>query len=248
MMTVNITVTQTNPLSLTMPQMQGEFLEEVQLTATIHEFLFKVTKDSHVFWVGVAVPFGTTDFSQIQVFFHPTVVQLRPPPQPPIVHAAEADYHTFTGGWSGSLRRYIALQGSQLASVRRVPLLVPFTTMAALGADREQNMFSIDPVATLSKITAAIQAAFVPFLPPPNLTNVGVTSFSSGIQAMRKFEGSSYADEGEEVFSLALVAVSRPSPACSRTSRQPTSTWHDRAENPTRPGPRRLTANHARAR
>jgi hypothetical protein len=24
-----------------------EFLEEVQLTATIHEFLFKVTKDSH---------------------------------------------------------------------------------------------------------------------------------------------------------------------------------------------------------
>jgi hypothetical protein len=77
MMTVNITVTQTNPLSLTMPHvvtkpvikpvMQGEFLEEVQLTATIHEFLFKVTKDSHVFWVGVAVPFGTTDFSQIQV-------------------------------------------------------------------------------------------------------------------------------------------------------------------------------------
>ncbi|WP_327706889.1 hypothetical protein OG530_39535 [Streptomyces decoyicus] len=193
---MNITVTQTNPFTLTIPHavtnpvikpvMQGEFLEEMQLTATIHEFLFKVTKNSHVFWVGVAVPFGTTDFSRIQVFFHPTVVQ-GPPPQPPIVHASDADYPTFAGGWPGSLQRYVALQGSQLASVRRVPLLVPFTTMAALGADREQNMFAIDPVATLSNITAATQAAFVPILPPPNLTDVGVTSFSSGIKAMRKF-------------------------------------------------------------
>ncbi|MFJ5804230.1 hypothetical protein [Streptomyces decoyicus] len=193
---MNITVTQTNPLSLTIPHvvnnpvikpvMQGDFLEEIQLTATIHEFLFKVTKDNHVFWVGVAVPFGTTDFSRIQVFFHPTVVQ-GPPPDPPVVHAKDADYPTFTGGWSGSLQRYIALQGSQLASVRRVPLLVPFTTMAALGADRAQNMFAIDPVATLSNITKAIQDSFVPFLPPPNLTDVGVTSFSSGIKAMRKF-------------------------------------------------------------
>ncbi|MGW9429405.1 hypothetical protein ACWHA1_15810 [Streptomyces decoyicus] len=193
---MNITVTQTNPLSLTIPHVvnnpvikpviQGDFLEEIQLTATIHEFLFKVTKDNHMFWVGVAVPFGTTDFSRIQVFFHPTVVQ-GPPPDPPVVHAKDADYPTFTGGWSGSLQRYIALQGSQLASVRRVPLLVPFTTMAALGADRAQNMFAIDPVATLSNITKAIQDSFVPFLPPPNLTDVGVTSFSSGIKAMRKF-------------------------------------------------------------
>lgn len=59
--------------------------------------------------------------------------------------------------------------------------------MAALGADRAQNMFAIDPVATLSNITKAIQDSFVPFLPPPNLTDVGVTSFSSGIKAMRKF-------------------------------------------------------------
>ncbi|GAB7035770.1 hypothetical protein AB0G35_15335 [Streptomyces sp. NPDC021749] len=194
---MNITVTQTNPLTLTLPHvvtnpvikpvMQGDFLEEIQLTTTIHEFLFKVTKDNRVFWVGVAVPFGTIDFSRIQVFFHPTVVQLRPPPQPPVIHAAEADYPTFTGGWSGRLQRYVALQGGQLASVRRVPLLVPFTTMAALGVDPQQNMFSIDPVATLSNITAATQAALLPFLPPPNLTDVGVTSFSSGIQAMRKF-------------------------------------------------------------
>jgi hypothetical protein len=30
-------------------------------------------KDGAVFWVGAAVPFGTTDFTKIQVFFHPTV-------------------------------------------------------------------------------------------------------------------------------------------------------------------------------
>jgi hypothetical protein len=68
-------------------------------------------------------------------------------------------------------------------------MLVPFTTMAALASGSPNNMFTVDPVATLSNITAAIQATFVPvpFLPPPDLTAVGVTSFSSGIHAMREF-------------------------------------------------------------
>jgi hypothetical protein len=35
------------------------------LTTTIHELLFKVTKDATVFWVGAAVPFGTTDFTRV---------------------------------------------------------------------------------------------------------------------------------------------------------------------------------------
>jgi hypothetical protein len=156
-------------------------LEEMPLTTTIHELLLKVTKDSSVFWVGVAVPFGTTDFTKIQVFFHPTVVQAG------TVHARDADYSAFTGGWSGSLQRYIALQGGQLAASRRLPMLVPFTTMAALSGGAH-NMFTVDPVATLSHITAAIQAAFIPIgLPPPQLTAVGVASFSSGISAMRMF-------------------------------------------------------------
>lgn len=194
---MNITVTQTNPLTLTAPHfvtnpvikpvMQGNFLEEMPVTSTIHELLFKVTKDNDVFWVGAAVPLGTTDFSKIQVFFHPTVVQQQANGQV-IVHAKETDYPAFTGGWSGRLQRYIALEGGQLAGVRRVAMLVPFMTMASLNGGTG-NMFSIDPVATLSYITAAIQAAFDPLglLPPPALDDVGVTSFSSGILAMKMF-------------------------------------------------------------
>jgi hypothetical protein len=99
---MNITVTQFNPLSLTVPHpvdnevikpvMQGNFLEEMPLPTTIHELLFKVTKNGAVFWVGAAVPLGTTDFTKIQVFFHPTVVQGND------VHARDVDYPNFTGG------------------------------------------------------------------------------------------------------------------------------------------------------
>lgn len=164
--------------------MQGNFLEEMPLTTKIHELLFKVTKDASVFWVGAAVPFGTTDLTKIQVFFHPTVVQAG------VVHASDTDYPEFTGGWKSSLQRYIALEGGQLAASRRLPMLVPFTTMAALGGGAH-NMFTVDPVATLSHITAAIQAHFLPIvgglIPAPELTAVGVTSFSSGIHAMRMF-------------------------------------------------------------
>jgi hypothetical protein len=188
-----IMATQVNPLNLTLPHpvsnqvikpaMQGNMLEEMPLAATIHELLFKVTKNNHVFWVGAAVPFGTTNFSRIQVFFHPTVVQGQ------TVHATEGDYAEFRGGWSGSLQRYTALEGGQLAAVRQVPMLVPFTTMTALGGG-PANMFTQDPVATLSYITAAIQSTLIPLpipLPPPPLTDVGVASFSSGIGAMRMF-------------------------------------------------------------
>ncbi|MCZ2525289.1 hypothetical protein [Streptomyces sp. HB2AG] len=187
-------MTQTNPISLTLPHnvtnpvikpvMQGSFLEEMPLTTTIHELLLKVTKDGTVFWVGAAVPLGTTDFTRIQVFFHPTVVQGE------VVHARDADYPGFTGGWSASLQRYVALEGGQLAASRRVVMLVPFTTMAALG-NGARNMFTTEPVSTLRHITAAVQATFLPFgLPQPQLTAVGVAAFSSGITAMRMFIGS----------------------------------------------------------
>jgi hypothetical protein len=194
---MNITVTQHNSLSLTVPHdvtnpvikpvMQGNFLEEMPLTTKIHELLFKVTKDGAVFWVGAAVPFGTTDFTRIQVFFHPTVQQ-RQPNGEVIVRAKEEEYPSFTGGWSNTIQQYIAREGGQLAASRLLPMLVPFTTMAALGGGTH-NMFTADPVATLSHITAAIQKMFDPlglFSPPP-LTALGVASYSSGIHAMRMF-------------------------------------------------------------
>ena len=48
-------------------------------------------------------------------------------------------------------------------------MLVPFTTMAALGGGAA-NLSTVDPVATLSHITAAIQDTLFPFGQPAALT------------------------------------------------------------------------------
>lgn len=78
---MNITVTQHTPLTLTTPHlvtnqvikpvMQGNFLEEMPLTTTIHELLLKVVKDGTVFWVGAAVPVGTLDTQGCRSFSTP---------------------------------------------------------------------------------------------------------------------------------------------------------------------------------
>jgi hypothetical protein len=120
---MNITFKQTNSKNLTdahevkqmviSPLMAGGLLQEIPQTGSIREFLFEMRKDGEVYWIGAAVPEGTSDFSKAQVFFHPTVVQNG------VVHAAEGDYPAFRGGWSGSLQRYIAMQGGQLAGARK---------------------------------------------------------------------------------------------------------------------------------
>ena len=51
----------------------GSFLQEIPLIVPIREFLFQIRKDGQVYWVGAAVPDGISDFSKVQVFFHPTV-------------------------------------------------------------------------------------------------------------------------------------------------------------------------------
>lgn len=84
----------------------------------IHEFLYKVVKPGGTFWIGVAVPKGTTDFSRAQVYFHPTVTQLQFGKQ--VVVADDADYPEFGGGWKfqndgttdgAGMQRYVAMQG-----------------------------------------------------------------------------------------------------------------------------------------
>lgn len=193
---MNITVSQTNSLDRVLPHpvtnpvikpvVEGNFLEETPVTGAMHELLLRVQKDQDVFWVGAAIPLGTVDFSKLQVFFHPTVRQGYPPNV--IVHAREEDYALFAGGWSGSLQRYVPMQGGQLAAAGRlVPLIVPFTTMGALSGGR-LSVFGIDPVATLHYIVAAIQSSVNPLpLPSPQLQGIGVSSFSSGIGAMKMF-------------------------------------------------------------
>jgi hypothetical protein len=155
------------------------------LDVEIHELLLEVRKAQSVFWVGAAVPKGTTDFTRAQVFFHPTVVQARK------VVAADTDYRDFKGGWSGSLQRYVAMQGGQLAGAGlKMPLLVPFTTMAALDTKHHpgQNMFTDRPVETLNAIMAAIQRQITQKAgAKPTLSALGAASFSSGISALRLF-------------------------------------------------------------
>src|SRR5215813_14216500 len=166
------------------PLSKGGLLQETSLTTSIHEFLFEMRKDGHVYWVGAAVPKDTYDFTQAQVFFHPTVVQAGK------VHATEADYPTFRGGWSAKLQRYVGLQGSQLAAARRTPLIVPFMTMAAHSGKAPAYMFASQPIETLNAIMTAVREAVnkadpFAFRKDPvgsvKVARMGVSSFSSGI-------------------------------------------------------------------
>jgi hypothetical protein len=105
-----------------------------------------------------------------------------------VVHAAEGDYPGFRGGWSGSLKRYVAMQGGQLAGVRQTALIVPFMTMAAYTGRTPAYMFATRPTETLNAIMTAVRDSAAPNAPDPvTLSRIGVSSFSSGIGAMRLF-------------------------------------------------------------
>jgi hypothetical protein len=199
----SILFTQSNPATLTAvhsvhnlvitpftpPLPPGGLLTESGVVGQMSEFLFKMEKDGQIYWIGAAVPDGTSDFSKVQVFFHPTVVQRDA--RGPVVVAAEGDYPAFTGGWSGSLKRYVALQGGQLAAApKQMALIVPFMTMAAFGGKAPAYMFATRPTDTLNAIMEAVQNAAVGGPNPPlQVARIGVTSFSSGIGAMRLFIG-----------------------------------------------------------
>jgi hypothetical protein len=187
---------QSNPDSLTSvhdvpnqvisPYSLGDFFQEIPQTGSMSEFLFKMLKDGEIYWIGAAVPAGTADFSKVQIFFHPTVVQDGQ------VVAADGDYRDFRGGWSNltserAIQRYVAMQGGQLAGARQTALVVPFMTMAAYGGTAPAYMFATSPVDTLNAIMTAVQNAAVPGSSAIQVSQVGVSSFSSGIGAMRLF-------------------------------------------------------------
>lgn len=192
---------QTSPGSLTgahevrqmvlSPLSAGGLFQEISQAGSISEFLFEMRKDGGIYWVGAAVPQGTSDFSKVQVFFHPTVVQAG------VVHAAEGDYPAFRGGWSGSLQRYVAMQGGQLAGMRQTPLIVPFMTMAAYGGLAPAYMFATRPTETLNAIIIAVRDAATPrAVGPVEVSQMGVSSFSSGIGAPCAFSSEPSAPAG----------------------------------------------------
>jgi hypothetical protein len=162
------------------PLSAGNFLQQIQVDSFIREFLFRVRKDGHTYWVGGAALHGASDFTQAQVFFHPTVVNGG------VVHAKDRDYPAFTGGWSGSIQRYVDMQGGLMASLSDTPLIVPFMTMAA-NTGSSAYMFATRPIETLNAIMSAFRKAITGDSAPVVLAKMGVTSFSSGRGAMRLF-------------------------------------------------------------
>jgi hypothetical protein len=173
----------TNPVIL--PLTLGNKLQQVDLEADVQEYLFEITKDGNTFWVGACVPPACIDFTRVQVFFHPTVINGG------IVHAADSDYRLFKGGWSGSIQRYVAMMGGQLARARVMTMIVPFMTMASASGSPQADMFADRPAETINAIMAAIQRENMPAVPlsDPVVTAVGASSFSSGIIYLRKFIG-----------------------------------------------------------
>ncbi|BCW88443.1 hypothetical protein sos41_15820 [Alphaproteobacteria bacterium SO-S41] len=149
--------------------------------------LFKIEKDGHIYWVGVAAPPLTTNFTKAQIYFHPN------PNQPGGPVAREQDYPTFAGGWQDRLYRYLPSIGLQLAAIRPMLLIVPFMPSPAYHANSAFNVFATRPVETLNAIVTATHremAKHLPIVPPARphqIAELGVTSFSSGLGFMKMF-------------------------------------------------------------
>ena len=161
-------------------------LNLVNVSGIFWRFLFKVEKDGQIYWVGVSVPPLTTDFTRLQVFLHPT------PTQNGTVIGSNADYPGFKGGWR-KIYRYMPIQGTQLAAVRPMIMVVPFNRDAATNASSNQSVFATRPHATLNAIATAAHLQLgrrLPIMAAPGVHQVreiGVTSYSSGIGFLRAF-------------------------------------------------------------
>ncbi|MDA7415739.1 hypothetical protein PGB34_05125 [Xenophilus arseniciresistens] len=167
----------TNPV---VANLSEPVLREVPLALPVSLYRCKVRKNGRSFWIGAAVPVGTLDYTGVQLYFHPT------PTNGGVVHAADPDYASFGGGWAGSIERYLPMIGGQLAGVRPMVLLTPFMTMAAMS-DGAANMFTEQGVEMLNAVMAALQRESNWTMNAPDLQQIGVTSFSSGIEYLRRF-------------------------------------------------------------
>ena len=169
------------------PFVPGMPIAQHSITGIFYPFRFRIEKDGHVYWVGVAAPPLTSDFTQAQVYIHPTPTQLT------TVVAKVADYPRFVGGWSKKLWNYLPTIGAQMAAARQMLLIVPFMPDPATDATSSWNMFATRPAETLSAIVTATHrelAARIPIVgpgQPHKLQRIGVASYSSGIHFQKAF-------------------------------------------------------------
>ncbi|BCW88446.1 hypothetical protein sos41_15850 [Alphaproteobacteria bacterium SO-S41] len=161
-------------------------LATTNISGMFWRFLFKVEKDNQTYWVGVSVPPLTTDFTRLQVFLHPT------PTQNGFVIASDGDFPAFKGGWR-KVYRYMPIQGTQLAALRPMIMVVPFNRDACTNATSNKSVFATRPHATLNAIATAAHLQLARRIPimsaagTHRVREIGVTSYSSGVSFLRAF-------------------------------------------------------------
>ena len=142
----------------------------------MHEFRFKIEKGGAVFWVGAAVPKGTTDFSRMYVFFHPDTMGGETP-----------NYAEFVGQRWSDATRYVQQMGSQMAMIKKIPVVVPFMTSDSAANTAKTNLFGDHGQETLNDLAAAMQISVGNTGAFPKVKDVGVASFSSGVHHLVRF-------------------------------------------------------------
>lgn len=145
---------------------------DVEVTTMLFAIDAKVVPN----WFGVAVPFGISDFSRPNLFFHPTPGQ---------AHYDDSQYWspnngylTKDGKWP-SLFYYMDRLGYQLDGARRNQVLVmPFLTETA----KDTGLLPTDWQDILTQILVLVRKAFNPSdTSPLNIAQLVVSSFSAGI-------------------------------------------------------------------
>lgn len=159
------------------PVTKNAALMEAAAGGTVFDLLFKIEKNGAIFWVGACVPAGTTDFSRAYIFFHPDTIS----------STDDAGYPNFTGRWPTVRQRYVLPEGLQMAAVRAMPLIVPFMTNASRANNAHTNLFADRGVETLDDIIAGIQISMGQTGTFASVREIGVASFSSGVDHLARF-------------------------------------------------------------
>ncbi|RYE34293.1 MAG: hypothetical protein EOP23_05125 [Hyphomicrobiales bacterium] len=160
------------------PVRKGAMLAPLKVTGAIRQFLFRIEKNGAIFWVGVAVPVGTIDFSRAYIFFHPDTIS----------QTDDAKYPAFTGRWEESVHNYVFYLGVQMAAMKQMVLIVPFMTWASRANSSTTNLFADRGIDTLDDIMIAVHHSLgVNFDRYGGLRQVGVSSYSSGVNHLFRF-------------------------------------------------------------
>lgn len=154
---------------------KGEQLTVADSSATICQMRLRLRKGHATYWVGAAIPQGVKDFTKAYIFFHPDTMGEK----------SNATYESFGADWE-YVERYVVTIGTQIAEAKGVVVLVPFMTQKSRTNSASTNMFAERGVTTIMSLMGA--CAMVAEEDPPSVVRqIGVISFSSGIQHLVRF-------------------------------------------------------------